>query len=60
MRCCFFSDTVVRSELETAKSSVSQNQSKGRQLTTLLKGRDLGNIPGIVGRLGDLRSINER
>ena len=37
-----------------------QNQSRGRQLTALLKERDIGNIPGIVGRLGDLASINER
>ncbi len=48
------------SELENARSSIRQNQNRGRQLGALLKERDVGNIPGIIGRLGDLGTINER
>ncbi|XP_075239015.1 structural maintenance of chromosomes protein 4-like [Convolutriloba macropyga] len=50
----------VRGDLETARSSFRQDQSRGKQITALMKEKELGKLPGIVGRLGDLGSIDEQ
>uniref|UniRef100_A0AAY4E0C5 Structural maintenance of chromosomes protein n=1 Tax=Denticeps clupeoides TaxID=299321 RepID=A0AAY4E0C5_9TELE len=50
----------LRQKVEEAKSSLSSNRSRGKVLDALMQQKRSGNIPGILGRLGDLGAIDER
>lgn len=50
----------VRSQLEEAKSSLEAHKNRGRVLEALMEQKMSGRIPGIVGRLGDLGSIDDK
>ncbi|XP_048121194.1 structural maintenance of chromosomes protein 4 [Alosa alosa] len=50
----------MRQKVEEAKSSLSSNRSRGKVLEALMQQKRSGQIPGILGRLGDLGAIDEK
>ncbi|MBN3310461.1 SMC4 protein, partial [Amia calva] len=50
----------LRQKVEEAKSSLSSNRSRGKVLDALMQQKKTGQIPGILGRLGDLGAIDEK
>merc|ERR1711962_1166402 len=51
---------VMRSEFQEKKSSQSQAKSQGAVVDALMGQKRNGNIPGIIGRLGDLGAIDKK
>ncbi len=50
----------VRTKLEENRSNHQAAQSNNRVLNALIKERQKGNIPGVLGRLGDLGGIDSK
>ncbi|XP_067127627.1 structural maintenance of chromosomes protein 4 [Centruroides vittatus] len=51
---------VKRLRAEDARSAMNANRSRGKVLETLMRQKEQNNIPGILGRLGDLGAIDEK
>ena len=51
---------VMRTEYQEKKSSQTASQSNDRVLNALMAQKRNGNIPGIIGRLGDLGAIDKQ
>ena len=51
---------LMRSEFQEKKSSQSQAKSQGAVVDALMGQKRNGNIPGIIGRLGDLGAIDKK
>lgn len=49
-----------RSQVEELRSSMQANRSRGRVLDALMEQKQLGYLPGIFGRLGDLGAIDQK
>ncbi|CAN8017690.1 unnamed protein product [Ixodes persulcatus] len=49
-----------RSRVEELRSNANANRSRSRVLDSLLQAKRSGELPGIVGRLGDLGAIDEK
>ncbi|KAI8873183.1 RecF/RecN/SMC protein [Ramicandelaber brevisporus] len=50
----------ARAALEDGRDQLRQSESRSGVLKALLRERDLGRIPGIIGRLGDLGTIDSK
>lgn len=50
----------LRGTIEESVRTMQQTKSRGHVLDSLMKEKNNGNIPGILGRLGDLGGIDER
>ncbi|XP_038218077.1 structural maintenance of chromosomes protein 4 [Zerene cesonia] len=50
----------LRAQLEESKQAMNANRSRGRVLDALMKEKHSGRIPGILGRLGDLGTIDSK
>ena len=51
---------LMRNEFQEKKSSQSQAKSQGAVVDALMGQKRNGNIPGIIGRLGDLGAIDKK
>ena len=49
----------IRSNYEETRSAQAQTKGRGKVLDALMKQRQVGAIPGIYGRLGDLGAIDK-
>lgn len=50
----------MRSKLDENRSNMQMAQSQNRVLNSLMKEKQKGNLPGILGRLGDLGGIDKK
>ncbi|PNF36219.1 hypothetical protein B7P43_G09723 [Cryptotermes secundus] len=49
-----------RAQVEETRSSMQATRSRGRVLDSLMEQKQLGHLPGIFGRLGDLGAIDRK